>query len=407
MHYFWIVLSLLLVFAANGEPGSILESEFVTTHEASTIRSVVEHFYPPEQVLAPQYAVDEYKVVLASTNEDGEPIEIHAQLYVPAADEAASLPVYVLGAGSSGLVDACAPSREQPDVQNWGSYRAFMLSIAAQGYIAILPDYAYFHEPELVQPYYVASMAGRVLLDAGRAVYALFDEEASALQPDTLVTPADQVFLAGYSQGGQSIFAAKDLWETYAPDLPLAGVIGYAPVNNMQSHMVTLPQLSTYRMYAWAQYYGEDQVDVSQIFSDHWLPTLEEDVLRLCVIDAAGYFSANPAEMYRPEFLAALTNDTLAEDYPVLHELFERNNPGFVQNDVPALIIQGTLDRTIPMPVHEAFTGRYCEAGNRLTENIYDEATHFIVRQVSYRDVFDWMETIVSGETPREDCPTE
>ena len=56
MPYLWIVLSLLLVFAANGEPGSILDSEFVTTHEASTIRSVVEHFYPPEQVLAPQAA---------------------------------------------------------------------------------------------------------------------------------------------------------------------------------------------------------------------------------------------------------------------------------------------------------------------------------------------------------------
>ena len=36
----------------------------------------------------------------------------------------------------------------------------------------------------------------------------------------------------------------------------------------------------------------------------------------------------------------------------LLHEL---NSPGFVTNDLPALIVQGTEDATIPLPVHEAF----------------------------------------------------
>lgn len=398
---------LLIVFAADDPaPGDILQSEHMTTHDIAAIRPIVTNFYPPDQVIAPRYTVDEYQIRLTSLDRDGAPIEILAQLYIPRTDDAVALPVYVMGAGSSGLVDACAPSREQPAVQNWGSYRAFLLSIATQGYITIMPDYAGFNDPDSIQPYYVAEMAGKVMLDAGRAVYNLYDSGTDWQTEPTGVTPAELVFMAGYSQGGQSIFAAKDMWQDYAPELPLAGVIGYAPVVNMQYHMLRLPQLAPYRIYAWADYYGGDLVNIEDVFADFWLTTLEEDVLRLCVIDAAGYFSASPAELYRPEFLEALQNETLAEDYPTLYELFEKNNPGFVPNDVPALIIQGTLDNTLPMWVHEAFVEPYCETGNHLTEFIAEDVTHFTVRQVSYRFVMDWMQTIADGEVPPNDCET-
>ncbi|MFW5772122.1 MAG: lipase family protein [Phototrophicaceae bacterium] len=407
-----LLLILFMLVAVSGAtladsdpaPGEILQSEYMTEHDIAAIRPIVDNFYPPEQVIAPQYAVDEYQIRLTSLNRDGEPIEILAQLYIPRTEDATEMPVYVMGAGSSGLVDACAPSREQPSVQNWGSYRAFLLSIATQGYITIMPDYAGFNDPDSIQPYYVAEMAGKVMLDAGRAVYDLYDSGDDWQAESTGVTPDELVFMAGYSQGGQSIFAAKDMWQDYAPELPLAGVIGYAPVVNMQYHMLRLPQLAPYRMYAWADYYGADLVNYEEVFADGWLATLEEDVLRLCVIDAAGYFSASPAELYRPEFLVSLQNETLDEDYPDLYELFEMNNPGFVQNDVPALIIQGTLDNTLPMWVHEAFVEPYCEIGNHLTEFIAEDVTHFTVRQVSYRFVMEWMQTIASGETPRNDC---
>ncbi len=389
-----LIWALLLLLAG----GDILESEFVTTHSVETIQRIVENFYPPEHLLDAQYTVDEYTVRLESTGKDGEPIEILAQLYIPQTE--GPLPVYVFGAGSSGLVDKCAPSQEDPAVQNWGSYRAFMLSIATQGYIAILPDYAGFNDPDSIQPYYVAEMAGRVLLDAGKAVYELYDSG----QIEAGATPDDRVFIAGYSQGGQSIFAAKDLWEDYAPDLPVAGVIGYAPVTNQQSHMQTLPQLATYRMYAWADYYGEDKVNLDEIFADYWLPTLEDDVLSMCVFEAVGHFSARADEMYRPGFLAALQNNTMAEDYPALHELFEINNPGTVYNEIPALIVQGADDWSLPMDAHNLFKSRYCEAGNSLTELINTEISHLVARQMSYRDVFEWMEGIINGETLRNDC---
>lgn len=400
-----LLLTGLPVVATEPTPdlGHVLESAHIKIHTTAEIDRMIRGFYEPEQVLPAGFAVDEYRVRFASVYRDGEPIEVVAQLYVPRVENAAEFPVFVMGAGSTGLADQCAPSLEKPAEQNWGSYRLFLLTMAAQGYITIMPDYAGFNDPDRIQPYYVAEMAGRVMLDAGRAVYDWFAQSPQAEDAGP-VTPLDAVFVSGYSQGGQSVFAAKDLWASYAPDLPLKGVVAYASVTNMASHMQTLPQLAPYRMYAWADYYGEDQVDWRQVFSDRWLPTLEEDVLRMCVFDAAGYFSADPTELYRPEFLEALRGGTLAESYPTIGELLELNSPGFVQNDIPALIVQGTEDRTVPMAVHEQFVERYCDAGNLLTEQLYEGMNHFHLRETSYRNVLDWMAGVTSGEVPPNDC---
>jgi pimeloyl-ACP methyl ester carboxylesterase len=404
MLYVPFLLALLLLFAPGDDPGTVLESEFVATYPAANIAGVIEQFYPPEQVRPARYSVDEYRVRLVSSNAEGEPIEIVAQLYVPSIEAETPLPVFVMGAGSTGLDDRCAPSNERPEVQNWGSYRAFLLTMATQGYITILPDYAGFNDPDTIQPYYVAEMAGRVLLDAGRAVYSFFAEDAEWVTVETGVTPSDTVLLVGYSQGGQSVFAAKDLWETYAPDLPVEGVVAYASVTNMQNHMLTLPMAAPFRLYAYRDYYGEDRVNLDEVFTDHWLPTLEDDVLRMCLMDGVSYYSANPQEMYRPEFYEALVNATLDEDYPELYKLFELNNPGFVPNDIPALIVQATGDFSLPMDVHERFVERYCAAGNHLTELINERVNHLRARQESYGEVLDWMQTIVDGETPPDVC---
>lgn len=399
-----LLLAVIIVPATLAQApaaGTLLETEFVATHSISEINQLISNFYDPDQIVPAQFAVDEYRVRFESVYKEDEPIIIVAQFFVPRVDTATEFPVFVAGAGSSGLADQCAPSLEQPAVQNWGSYKLWMLSMATQGYITILPDYAGFNDPDRMQPYYVSEMAGRVMLDAARAALNWSSEN-----PDSPAQAEQAVLLAGYSQGGQTVFASRDMWETYAPDVPLKGIIGFAPVTNMASHMLTLSPLAPYRMVAWEDYYGTDQVDPARVFTAHWLPTLYDDVMRMCVFDAAGFFSANPAEMYQPDILAGLQNGTLAEVYPTLAALLELNSPGFVQNDLPALIVQGTEDRTIPMAVHEAFVERYCAAGNFLNEIIIQDATHFHLRELSYRATLDWMARAVQGEFDPNTCET-
>jgi pimeloyl-ACP methyl ester carboxylesterase len=383
------------------ENGALLETEFVATHSIREIDQLIAGFYEPDQVVPAQYAVDEYRIRFQSLYKEDESIVIVAQFFVPRVEESTEFPVYIAGAGSSGIADQCAPSLEQPAVQNWGSYKLWMLSIATQGYLTALPDYAGFNDPDRMQPYYVSEMAGRVVLDAARAV-----RHWSAENPDSPAQAQEAVLIAGYSQGGQTVFAARDMWEDYAPDVPLTAIIGFAPVTNMASHMLTLSPLAPYRMVAWEDYYGTEQVDPARVFADLWLPTLYDDVMRMCVFDAAGFFSYNPAELYRPEILQGLETGTLDEVYPSLAALLALNSPGFVQNDVPALIIQGTVDRTIPMAVHEAFVERYCAAGNFLNEIILQDATHFHLRELSYRATLEWMANAVQGVFEPNACET-
>lgn len=380
---------------ANGE---LIDIEFIATHEISELNELITNFYEPDQARAAQYAVDEYRIRLASTYREDEPIVIVSQFFVPKVDEPTAFPVYVNGAGSTGIADQCAPSREQAGVENWGSYRLYMLTMAAQGFLAAQPDYAGFNDPDRVQPYYVSEMAGRVVLDTARAVLNW------SAETDGPATAEPAVIIAGYSQGGQTVFAAKDMVADYAPDVPLVGIIGFAPVTNMASHMLTLSPVAPYRIAAYAEYYGVEQADASRVFTDYWLPTMPEDVVSKCVFDAVGYWSRNPAELYRPEILDGLLNDTLDEVYPELDALLDLNSPGFVTNDLPALIVQGTEDATIPMPVHEAFVEDYCAAGNYLNELMYQGANHFHLREISYTDVLGWIDGALAGEVPENAC---
>ena len=378
--------------------GAIVDIEFVATHEISELNELITSFYEGDQARPAQYAVDEYRMRYASTYRNGEPIVLVTQFFVPRVTEATAFPIYINGAGSTGIGDQCAPSREQAGVENWGSYRLYMLTMAAQGFVGMQPDYAGFNDPDRIQPYYVAEMAGRVVLDAARAALNW------SAETDGPVTAEPAVIIAGYSQGGQTVFAAKDMIAGYAPDVPLVGIIGFAPVTNMASHMLTLSPVAPYRIAAYAEYYGEDQADASRVFTDYWLPTMAQDVLDKCVFDAVGYWSRNPAELYRPEILEGLQNGTLDEVYPELDALLKLNSPGFVQNDIPALIVQGTEDATIPMPIHDAFVERYCAAGNVLNTMMFSGANHFHLREMSYSDVLDWMDRVLAGDAPPNEC---
>ncbi|HEX2908518.1 MAG TPA: lipase family protein [Phototrophicaceae bacterium] len=408
-----MIKKLLLLFflivpnvqAQDTSRGDILNSEFVTTHTIEQIDAANAEFYPVEQRLPALFAADEYRVTLRSTDETEQSLEIVAQVFVPRPAALTEFPVLVVGAGTSGLADPCAPSLEQPEVQDLGHYRDFLLSIASQGYVVLMPDYAGFNDPDRLQAYYVAEMAARALLDTGRAAYRLFAPGADWLPADTTAAPLPKLFFGGYSQGGQAVFAVRDRWATAAPDVPVAGFITWAPVTNMASHTLHMPPFAPYRMVAWADYYGEEQVPLKRIFVDRWLPTLKSDAARFCVMEALTYYSAEPEALFRPPFLDALRGGTLDQSFPELARLLDLNSPGFVPDSLPALVIQGTKDARIPMATLDDFVSRVCAVGNPLTVQVYEGATHAATRRVSYRDTLAWMQAVVEGERARNDCP--
>ncbi len=368
-------------------------------------------FYPPETHLPAQYSVHEYFIRFTSQDENGAEIELGAQLFVPQLETAADLPLFVFGAGTSGLVDACAPSRET-SAAPIGDYRTFMLSYAGQGYISILPDYAGFNNPDALQAYYVSAMEGRALLDGARAARNFFAQPAAE---DLTATPADTIFLAGYSQGGHAIFGATDIAATYAPELPLTGVLGFGATPNLLAHVQQNPYIAPVRFYGWGEYYGDQfPFDISTIIRPLYADNVAQIATQRCIGDIFLYYANEADRVYQPDFLEALYGGNLATEFPTVYEIVQRNSPGDVPTEIPALLLQG-LNDTIVTPDQQAeFISRFCGAGNSLTyltyEGLghlaYEGLGHLATRQQTYPDALAWMSALQAGETPPDVCPT-
>jgi acetyl esterase/lipase len=354
--------------------------------------------YPAGTALPARYAVERHLIRYVSTDESGAPLEIVAQLFVPRSDAPAPWPVLVYGAGTTGLGDQCAPSREQPTVRTWGDYQAHMLSYATQGYVAVIPDYAGFNDDSRLQAYFVSDLEARVLLDAARAVFAFF---AGGPAP---VSPQGPVFFAGYSQGGHAAFAARDVVARYAPNVPMTGVIGHGASTDVEALLRDSPYFAPFVLYGYADYYGAQAVDVSRLFLPRWLTTLPADATTKCIDAMPGYYGNVAQQLYQPAFREALYAGRLGEAFPGLQEALTRNNAGLVPSTVPALVLQGSTDPIVTARTQGAFVARLCAAGGRVVYRNYPGVHHFQTRQVGFKDTLSWMQALQAGNPPPSNC---
>ncbi|MFW5844315.1 MAG: lipase family protein, partial [Spirochaetota bacterium] len=215
--------------AAQPTPGSILGVTPTGRVDPDRIRGMAEPLFDHWEVPALPRSVDTYHIYYSTRDADGSPARILAQLFVPVFDETADRPVLVFGSGTTGVGDQCAPSLERPIARRWGHYRANMLSYASQGIITIFPDYLGFNDLERPQRYFSKDAEAHTMLDAARAVGNFLASRNSPVQP------SEHLFTSGYSQGGHAAFAAADLRQDYAPELPLTGVIGFAATTDVET----------------------------------------------------------------------------------------------------------------------------------------------------------------------------
>jgi hypothetical protein len=392
---------------AQGAPagvvrGAISERRLVGSAAPADIDRASRRFYVYDNALPAQYGVDWYQIRFTTTDRQGQGLPVTAQVLVPRAGQGqpAEFPVYVFGAGTTGLGEACAPSRERPLERDWGDFEAHLLSYAARGYVAVMPDYAGFSDPVRHQYYYVAEMHAHVMLDAARAVQALFKGEGAPAG----VGVANAFFFAGYSQGGHAAFVARDFAPRYAPELGVKGAIAYGGRGDVASLLAEFPALGPYLLYAYSSYYGADKVDPAQALLPRWLPTLAEDVTSMCIDEVPGYYGDDPRRIYRPEFLAALQGGRLGQEYPALKAILDQNNAGPGDKVVPVLFLQGLADTIVTPQTSRAYLRRICDAGGRATYLTYEDIPHVLTRQVSYRDTLEWMGDVLQGRPVPSDC---
>ncbi|HXV42895.1 MAG TPA: lipase family protein [Anaerolineae bacterium] len=379
----------------------IKEVEFVTTIPADTINQLQAKFYPHNNQLPAQFAVDRFKLRFKSRNERGLWVSVRAEMFVPKVDAPAEFPLFIYGAGTTGINNLCAPLDEETHKRNWGQYQTHLASYAAQGFITILPHWQGYDDQTRKHNYFIAGLEASTLLDATRAAYQLFNNN---LLPDVPARPAQAVFYGGYSQGGHGAFAALDAAIQYAPELPIKGVIGHATAPNVEALLRERPPLAPYIIYAYLNYYG-DVIDPEAVFLPNWLPTFYADASTKCVDEAYSYYPADPKLLYRPEFFEALYGDRLADTFPAFKEALELNYVGTSPDtNVPIVLFHGETDTIVTPETHEHFVARLCNLGKNVSYKLYPETNHFQTRQASFVDSVTWMRNILSNQLPASQC---
>ena len=388
---------LMVTFAlelAVAEPGEVLRAREDGTVSPSTIAERLPSLFEDARLPSPHFRVDVYQIDYETTDLAGRPSPTRLQLFVPRIPRRGDVPFYVFAPGSTGLVDACRPSREHVVGVDWGLYRTHALAHASQGTIVAVPDYMSFHVAGEIQPYFIATAEARVLLDAVRATRRFLAESSYRAQPYR------GTFLAGYSQGGHAVFAAADLQGEYAPDVEIGGIIGYGPSTNVENLLREWTVAAPLLAYAYATYY--DAFDPGLILQDRWLENLSVDATRQCIGAVQAYYPTEAGPLYRPEFARALYDGTLEVDYPSIAALLDRNNAGLSGHGLPALIISGTDDIVVYPESMRGFVAELCGRGSPVLHRVY-EARHD-TRQVGFRDTVAWMWERVTGEPVPSNC---
>lgn len=369
---------------ARQQAGQLVSVEFWTTFEP-----------------VGNYAIDVYHLRYKTVARNERVTEVKARLFVPQVSEPTDFPILVYGPGTTGLNDECAPLNEGTYSGYWGAYHTTMLEYTAQGLIGVLPNYQGFDDGNQTHPYFIAEFQGRALLDSARAAYNFFAESSQAV-----ARPMEAVFFAGYSSGGHAAFAAKDFAASYAPELPVKGIIGHGATTNIETLLREDALFTPYIVQAYRDFYGPKIVEPAAVFQERWLPNFEASVMTRCVDDIYTYFSPSARQMYQPRFMEALFTDRLQTVTPAFKAALEANKAGLSRDGAatPVLILQGTADQVVTSPRQIQFAAQLCRLGNHVTYRSYPAVDHSNIRLASFRDTINWIEGAASGDLPESNC---
>jgi acetyl esterase/lipase len=344
--------------------------------------------------LPPRASVESYLLVFETVALDGSRAEALAHLFVPTETSDAGT-ILAFAPGSTGLVDACAPSIDYVRGGGLDTYGAYGLAYAGQGIPTVVPNYLGFFDPERRQPYFVAEAEASIVLDALRAAAAALAERDAALAPE-------HAFVAGFSQGGHAAFATADRAALHAPDVPLRGVLGFGPSGEIDVVLRAFPYVAPWILVAYDEVYP-GRIDPPTLIAEPFAAGLAADVERLCIAGVQSYYPGTPEGVLAPDLAASLRADTVAETHPALAALIAENATGIVPHGLPVIVLQGVDDPIAPFPDQTRFVRGLCEMGIPVRYPYYLGTRHE-TRYIGFEEALAWMRSLADGHAPPDDC---
>lgn len=313
-----------------------------------------------------------YLVLYSSRSPSGEPVAVSGTVTLPKGPAPrGGFPVVSWAHGTTGIADACAPSKyatSAPTSEYARSFRRQASRWLDKGWVVAQTDYQGLGTPGL-HPYLIGTAEGRSVIDivsAARQIGGRVGRRWAAI---------------GHSQGGHAALWAAAIAKRYAPRLRLQGAVPIAPASHIgeQAALIEsidgnpfggLPALIV------AAGAADAGLDPAAVFSDAAL-ALYPQIEQVCLGELSGQDSFGGLSLkahFREGF------DTTA-----LRARIAANDPEDLTIRVPLLIAQGRKDTTV-LPFFtddtvEQLRGR----GTKITYRNYKQATHVSVAQESQR----------------------
>jgi len=289
-----------------------------------------------------------WAVLYRSTGQDGATVPVSGLVLAPApeADGGASPPagaghpVVAWAHGTTGLADACAPSREGAAGLGFEP----LLELVRGGFVVTATDYEGLGTAG-IHPYLVGSSEGRSVLDSIRAARAL--AEASA---------GERAAIVGISQGGHAALWAAELVDEYAPELDVSGVVAASPPMDLRAVQREVLDRDEVGEAAWLE---------SLMVAAAWRRVYDASFDGLLTDEAMGIVRRLEDEC--PFAVAPPTRDPFRSDPRELSEwqaLLEANSVGQRAARPPILVLAATDDVLVPRATIPVGVDRLCAAGS-------------------------------------------
>ncbi|MCF6524995.1 lipase [Streptomyces sp. JJ36] len=334
-----------------------------------------------------------HRVMYRSTDGHGEPIAVTGTVITPKGawrGPGEERPVIGYAAGTQGLGDHCAPSRQ---LANGTEYEGlFVKGLLARGYAVALTDYEGLGTPGL-HTYVNREVSGHAVLDAVRAAQNL---------PEAGLPDDGPVAVTGYSQGGGAAAAAAELAPEYAPELDLRGVAAGAVPADLARVAENLDGslYAAFLGYAVAGLAAGYDVDLRPYLNGKG-ERMMEGVAEACTAEA----------ILRYPFVrtSTLTEDgrplTAYLDEEPFREIVAGQRIGTRAPAVPTLVTHSLLDDVIPYGVGRRMAAGWCAAGAAdVTFAANLGPTHVGGAVAAFPRVFGWLEDRFAGRDASSDC---